>query len=486
MVVIGTITFLPGLEVLIEPVLDADDMKGGVGDDLFMSALGNDVMEGGEGNDIFLLTGAGAKTVIGGPGDDKSLYGLANLSQSAIAGLGVTAIGGPGNDSLLGGRAIDLLFGDEDDDILVGGLGDDSLEGGGDNDILVDYEAEIELGRPGPGQVLTIDADLSGVRTPDTDTLIGGAGNDVLVSLTGDDRVEGGNGSDLIVLGPFAKTIETIVGGLPDLHIGVIRQDVGAGGAARGGDGNDQFIAGFGSILFGNDGGDDFLITASGVTTSVRQTSVSGGDGRDTIRIVMPGPVSTPLTPELAVFGGVGDDLIEITSSPDAPARQMIAIAGGRGEDVVNAAGYTIAIEALGVAITGGRGEDVLTGTSGKDGLSGGLGSDTLTGGSGMDLFEYNTPGDGPDLITDFEAGTDQFRIDGGNFGGGLAPGPLAGDRFVASSAPAAPGGAGVFLYDTDTGILAWDADGVGGTASITIAVLGNLAALSATDFMVV
>ena len=46
--------------------------------------------------------------------------------------------------------------------------------------------------------------------------------------------------------------------------------------------------------------------------------------------------------------------------------------------------------------------------------------------------------------------------------------------------------GTGVFLYDTDDGVLAWDDDGAGANAPTTIATLLNHAALSASDFIIV
>jgi Ca2+-binding RTX toxin-like protein len=498
-IVIGLIAVLPPLEVQIGPVLDADTLNGGDGDDLLVSAFGSDVMDGGDGDDTFLIARFATAIVLGGPGDDvmkASLFGLASMAQDPIEGLGLTAIGGSGSDLLIGGNLDDLLFGNEDDDVLVGrrgddqivgSFGDDRLEGGADDDILVDCEAEVALGAPGPRRTLTITADLAAFGTPDTDTLIGGAGKDVLVSLCGDDRVEGGDGADVIILGPFSRGIATIEGGLPNIHIGVISRNVGAGGIGLGGAGQDQFVADFGSVVSGDDGDDTLLITASGATP-VRQTSVSGGAGGDSIRVEMPGPgpVSTSAPPEVAVLGGAGDDIVEIVGPRDAPDRQTIVVAGGGGDDVVNAAGYDIATAAIGVAITGGRGRDALTGTGGKDSLNGGPGADTLTGGTGKDVFEYDTPDDGPDLITDFEAGTDQFHIDGGNFGGGLAAGPLALSRFVAGFNPAPPGAQGVFLYNTGNESLAWDADGTGGSTAVAIAILANQAPLTAADFMIV
>ena len=67
----------------------------------------------------------------------------------------------------------------------------------------------------------------------------------------------------------------------------------------------------------------------------------------------------------------------------------------------------------------------------------------------------------------------------------GSTPGALPADQFVAGSDPLAVGGQGVFLYDTDNGALAWDADGADGNAPVTIAVLLNQPALSASDFVI-
>ena len=97
--------------------------------------------------------------------------------QSAIIfrGLG-------GNDSIVGGIANDLLYGDDGDDELRGGAGNDTLYGGTGNDTL-----EGNAGN----DLLYGDAG--------NDTLEGNAGNDTLVGGTGNDRLEGGEGNDVYI-----------------------------------------------------------------------------------------------------------------------------------------------------------------------------------------------------------------------------------------------------------------------------------------------
>ena len=65
--------------------------------------------------------------------------------------------------------------------------------------------------------------------------------------------------------------------------------------------------------------------------------------------------------------------------------------------------------------IVGGSGANALSGGAGNDWLFGLEGVDTLTGGSGDDKFVF-TPGNGADVITDFQAGAsteDKLVLDG-------------------------------------------------------------------------
>lgn len=60
--------------------------------------------------------------------------------------------------------------------------------------------------------------------------------------------------------------------------------------------------------------------------------------------------------------------------------------------------------------IDGRAGHDVLSGGGGSDHLRGGLGDDLLTGGAGADVF-YFRPGDGDDVLTDFNAAEGDILI---------------------------------------------------------------------------
>ena len=55
---------------------------------------------------------------------------------------------------------------------------------------------------------------------------------------------------------------------------------------------------------------------------------------------------------------------------------------------------------------TGNALPNIITGNGGTNVITGGLANDILTGGAGKDTFVFER-GDGSDIITDFEAGTD-------------------------------------------------------------------------------
>lgn len=130
--------------------------------------------------------------------------------------------------------------------------------------------------------------------------------------------------------------------------------------------------------------------------------------------------------------------------------------------------------------IYGLAGNDTLSGGNGADTLVGGAGNDILTGGAGADQFVFDTKPNATtnkDTITDFVSGTDSLLFSKSVFTG-LASAPLG-----ALSADAFWSGAGVtaahdatdrFVYNTSTGALYYDADGIGGSAAIQIALLGT------------
>jgi len=102
-----------------------------------------------------------------------------------------------------------------------------------------------------------------------------------------------------------------------------------------------------------------------------------------------------------------------------------------------------------------------------------------LVGGAGNDLFRFTAVGDGRDTINDFVSGQDRFAVVAANFG--LVAGASA--RVVVDGTPT--NGLATFVYHSDTGLLAFDADGSGAGAAVALALLtGTPATLASSDFL--
>ena len=132
------------------------------------------------------------------------------------------------------------------------------------------------------------------------------------------------------------------------------------------------------------------------------------------------------------LVGGLGDDTYAIHD-----ARDVVVENAGEGVDtVLTSVSYvlpdnvenlilakaTVPSGVIGqnpiVANTSGEGNalnNILTGMAGSQTLDGGGGDDVLTGGVGADVFVMR-PGGGRDVVTDFQAGSDEARLVGSGF----------------------------------------------------------------------
>ena len=305
-----------------------DQMRGGGGADALYGRDGNDTIDGGGGNDT-VDGGIGNDLLFGGSGDDRMQGGWGADTLS----------GGSGHDTLNGGMGSDLLIGTLDGDTL---MGDDWAPAGVPE--TVDYS-----GLAGPVRVelnTTLEASSSGLNHDGTqghswdigsarsvngsgadtlininrvigsnfddyindtkwaydETLIGGAGNDTLVSHGGGNRsysshdvLIGGSGDDLyIVVNLGAQIVElpgeghdtlelpggqqiemTLPDNVEDLRVGALTQLLRVSGNALdnlivgsylddyidGAGGNDTLIGGTGNdTLTGGTGADRFVI----------------------------------------------------------------------------------------------------------------------------------------------------------------------------------------------------------------------------------
>jgi Ca2+-binding RTX toxin-like protein len=117
--------------------------------------------------------------------------------------------------------------------------------------------------------------------------------------------------------------------------------------------------------------------------------------------------------------------------------------------------------------------------------LKGGLGNDVLRGQTGLDSFQFETAlgATNVDQVIDFSVADDSIVLENAVFTG-LAAGALAPGAFRTGAAAADADDR--IVYNSATGALLFDADGLGGAAAIQFATLSTGLALTASDFTVI
>ena len=291
-----------------------------------------------------------------------------------------------GNNELAGADdALEILPGEGEVTVIEGTSGDDRLDGGFGIDLLLGFEGDdVVVGGVNDDILLGLDGNDILSGGSENDLLIGGFGQDLLDGGTGNDVLEGGAGDD------------TINGGEGD---DVILGEAGSNTLfGNGGNdiivGNDQV-----DVIFGEDG-DDIIVGGAGMNT------LSGGLGND---LIIGGNDLD------VVSAGDGNDTVETNGGDDN-------IIAGDGDNIVLAgAGNDIVSAGSGAdVLIGDLGDDLISGGEGADTLIGGLGNDTLNGGDGNDQliaqFGFNTlnGGNGDDFL-EGAVGNDVLSGDAGN-----------------------------------------------------------------------
>jgi Ca2+-binding RTX toxin-like protein len=530
---------------------DADTLSGGIGHDTLIGGTGLDWasyadLTATQAVTVNLVTGSatgaagrdslsGIEHIIGGAGNDRLLGdGLANR-----------LMGGNGNDTLDGGAGADLMWGGNGDDVFIVGDGDVVYEASGEGvDLILLRRVAISLvGR----HVENVKADLAGKAfvitgnmlanmlmggsLADTldgggnhDTLVGGAGNDTLFGNTGNDRLDGGADAD------------TLDGGTgSDVLLGGSGNDLLNGGAdadtLSGGPGNDVLIGGTGldwvsyaeltalqAVTVNLAAGS--AMGAAGIDTLFEIENVIGGAGRDSL-------VGDGFANRLSggagndrLNGGDGNDTLDGGDGADimwggngndvfiVGDGDLFAEASGQGTDLIllrraaislsgqhveNVTGdmaglaFSITGNYLANMLTGGALADTLNGNFGNDTLNGGLGNDSLIGGAGYDQFIFNTAlGEtNIDTLYEYSATHDTILLENAIFTSLGRPGRLAAGAFNLGTA--ATDADDRIIYNTDTGALLYDADGVGGVAAVQFAQLtGVTGIISNTEFLII
>lgn len=487
-----------------------DVLNGGIGDDVlscqsdlffadtFNGGAGNDIAivnDYDDHNDLFLRVGPGTVKINQGSvlidieairfycSDHNNRIIGGNLADGLYGSLGNDTLSGrAGNDTITSGGGTDILNGDGGDDIISsssesgpkltltmnGGLGNDSITGaygidvidGGGGDDTVSSGARDPLGRS--------------ISDGMADTVNGGDGDDRVAIFSDGDSATGGLGNDTVVL-QYSANKGSYSFNLSDgtIHYGqstftgfeaIDYEGSPNADTVSGGSGSDAFRDTAGKDVYHGKGGDDILIVANEQDSSGTADTFDGGGGVDTVifqnqfvraEIDLAAPATNGGVAALDTF--VSIERFDLTGYGDA----------FKGDDQAN-------------TVNGDYGGDELDGRGGDDVLAGEDMADVLTGGAGADQFLYANSGEGGDVITDFERGTDRIVISQPGFN------ELALTSIVvrAGENPAAKGAGPQFLFDTDDHQLWYDNDGGREGEAVLIATLNGITELTAADFI--
>ncbi len=431
-----------------------DNLNAGDDDAWLLGLGGRDTLTGGDGNDN-LDGGEGIDSLSGGKGNDRyyvdhvldqitelaanntpeqQIFSMGNYNDVVVASVSyklganvavedMIAVG-----NLVTQHSTDPLINLTGNDLAQGLLGNDNinvLSGMGGDDILIG---------------------LGG-----SDFLFGGAGNDGLIGGSGNDRLFGDRGDDVMVFsvgdiaegsGFYYEPFEMTWGG------GVDRADGGEGTDAvfistQDFDANLITISRFAGRAYGNDGYRFVVRNALGDEMHLKN-----------IEQVWVGQIN-----ELSDSGPLVYSLSDKAT-------------GTSGNDWIGGSQY-------GDTLRGLMGDDLLQGMAGADRLYGGAGNDKLFGGTGRDSFIFDTQAGtlNIDEIIDFNSSEDILAFKASVFTGlqrqgkTIKPGQFASGVGLTT----AQNEAHRLIYDTATGDLFYDVDGLGGVDAVQVASLVNM-----------
>lgn len=245
------------------------------------------------------------------------------------------------------------------------------------------------------------------VNTTASTVLSALGGNDTVDNYANKVKIYGGTGNDSIGDGGTKSIID---GGSGNDY--VYLYSTASGTKVQGGAGKDTIHSGTKNSSLNGGAGNDYIK----IYFNASKTTVYGGAGNDTIRILAEESNSK-------FYAGSGNDSIVGGGIKNS-------ISGGDGNDY-----FYFYNNDANLKVIGGAGKDTIYNASSKSSLSGGAGNDyfvnysdavntTINGGTGNDtITNYSSSkntyvykkGDGNDVITGFNFGTDRIKITSGS-----------------------------------------------------------------------
>ncbi|MEZ2331148.1 calcium-binding protein [Mesorhizobium sp. RCC_202] len=225
----------------------------------------------------------------------------------------------------------------------------------------------------------------------------------------------------------------------------------------------------------------------------------------------LPLPSNVPPSSDHVFYGTGGADVFHGTIGADTmigrgyndtyyvnnPGDKVVELAGGGNDSVLASVSYALSagseIEHFAttnpsgkspIDLTGNSFAQTIQGNAGNNVISGDGGRDVLTGHGGNDVFVFSATLSANNVarITDFNATHDKILLDHAVFAG-LQSGALPVSAFHTGTG--AHHNADHVIYNSSTGALSFDSDGVGGAHQIQFATLAPHLSLTASSFLV-
>ncbi|KQS77400.1 calcium-binding protein [Rhizobium sp. Leaf384] len=292
------------------------------------------------------------------------------------------------------------------------------------------------------------------------DIMKGGAGDDYMEGGRGKDTYDGGDGWDTISFQDSYYTRDSVRGIVLDATAGTVTDQYGNKETFKN-------IEEFRGTLF-----------ADVMTGSSRDETFMGLGGKDTID-GKGGFDMVTYHRDMRRGGesGVTVDLAKGTATDGfGKTDKLISIEGARGTELAD--------KLFGSAV-----DNFLRGDEGNDLLAGRGGNDTLRGGAGKDSFLFDVAPNGStnhDSIADFVVADDTIQLENAVFKVFAKTGVLAAGEFVINTTGKAVDANDHIIYQSSTGNLYYDADGVNGAAAVLFATVSTNLRMTADDFLIV
>jgi Ca2+-binding RTX toxin-like protein len=325
--------------------------------------------------------------------------------------------------------------------------------------------------------VLASDAVDNFTSREGNDTFYGRGGNDYIVGGQGADYLDGGAGDDLFVINGFAGLL--------------------GNGEGKSSTGEKQWVSG--DVIVGGAGIDTLRISSGALNENFGIVTLNDSNFKS-MEVVEVGSMVSRLSSQSSAMQYLqGTTYLKASTAESA----------GTGAKLGESYNY-VTVDASDVAKNGlkfiGNGNvNTFIGTTKADTFISNGGHDVLTGSEGKDTFQFgkihqmtaNSGGTAyediatsitsadSDTITDFVSGTDKISLDNDFFAAFTATGKIT----TANLVQGAGGGTLTVLsflsFDTDTGVLSYDADASGAGAAVVIVELTGVTSLTVNDFVI-